>query len=152
MLVFLDSSPLGMVTNPNASPENYECSEWLEELLTKGVSCRVPEIADYEIRRELVRANKARGIHKLDGLKSLIGYVPITTAMMLKAAVLWANIRNAGLPTADDKALDGDVILAAQALLESSEREEEIIIATENVGHLARFDTDMVKSRQWRDI
>lgn len=151
MLVLLDSTPLGMVTNPKASPENDECSEWFEALLSKGVSFRVPEIADYEIRRELLRANKQKGIRRLDGLKATIGYVSLSTDMMLKAAELWAMIRNLGLPTADDKALDGDVILAAQAILTSA-GSEEIIIATQNVGHLNRFDTATVKAKEWRDI
>ena len=61
---------------------------------------------------------------------------------MLKAAELWAQARNSGLPTADPKALDCDVILAAQAL------EKDGIVATENVGHLSRF----VDARDWRDL
>jgi hypothetical protein len=55
---------------------------------------------------------------------------------MLLAAELWAQSRKAGKPTADPKALDGDVILAAQAkLLESGGNP--VVIATTNVGHLS---------------
>jgi len=151
MLIFLDTSPLGMVTNPNASPENTACSEWLEKLLARGVAVRFPEISDYELRRELIRANKLRALRRLDGLKTAIGYVPLTTDMMLKAARLWAYVRNIGLPTADKKALDGDAILAAQAHLVSADIEE-IIIATENYKHLSRFDTATVKAKEWKDI
>lgn len=151
MLIFLDSAPLGMVTNPNAAAENDECSKWLETLLAKGVSFRVPEIADYEIRRELLRANKQNGLRRLDGLKNAIGYVALTTDAMLKAAELWAWVRNRHLPTAGDKALDGDVILAAQARLTSADRGQ-VIIATQNVKHLSRFDTSTVVSKEWRDI
>jgi hypothetical protein len=53
----------------------------------------VPEIADYEVRRELLRANKVRGIARLDLLKNSIGYLPLTTPIMLKAAELWAQAR-----------------------------------------------------------
>jgi hypothetical protein len=51
-----------------------------------------------------------------DGLARLLEYLPLTTAAMRQAAVFWAQGRQQGQPTADDKALDGDVILAAQAM------------------------------------
>jgi hypothetical protein len=66
---------------------------------------------------------------------------------MLKAAELWAQIRKQGKSTADDRALDGDVILAAQATLLAREGNN-IVIATTNVGHLARF----VQAKQWKDV
>ncbi len=53
-----------------------------------------------------------------------------------------------GQPTADPSALDGDVILAAQTITIAQERQQEIIIATTNVGHLSRFTT----AQHWRDI
>ncbi|HEY0547266.1 MAG TPA: PIN domain-containing protein [Pyrinomonadaceae bacterium] len=142
MKVLLDAGPLGMVSNPNASTYNRECYEWMESLIVNGGQILVPEIADYEVRRELLRANKTPGIARLDLLKDTIGYLPITTTVMLKAAELWAQARKSGMPTADPKALDCDVILAAQAL------EASAIVATENIGHLSRF----VKSMHWRDI
>jgi len=45
----------------------------------------VPEIADYEVRRELLRADKLHGIDRLNLVKTT-AYLPITTAVMLKAA------------------------------------------------------------------
>jgi predicted nucleic acid-binding protein len=96
----------------------------------------VPEIADYEVRRELLRAKKERGLARLDALTSRLEYLPITTAAIRQAAVFWAQARQQGHPTADDKALDGDVILAAQALTLGA---AEVVIATTNVGHLSRF-------------
>lgn len=39
----------------------------------------VPEIADYEVRRELIRARRLAGIRKLDALKATTPYLPITT-------------------------------------------------------------------------
>ena len=141
MLILLDAGPLGMISNPNASIVNRECYQWMESLILRGDEVLVPEIADYEVRRELLRAQKTRGIARLDILKDSIGYLPLTTLVMLKAAELWAQARSSGMPTADPKALDCDVILAAQAL------EANGIVATENVGHLSRF----VDARHWRD-
>jgi len=91
----------------------------------------LPEIVDYEIRRELLRANKLSGLSK-----SEILYLPITTEIMLKAAELWAKARQQGKPTADNQALDGDVILASQALTLKN-LGYEVIIATSNKKHLS---------------
>lgn len=52
-----------------------------------------------------------------------------------------------GRPTANDKALDGDVILAAQAVL-VSQASEEVVIATTNVRHLSRF----AQASRWEEI
>ena len=141
-IILLDASPLGMISNPSATPANLECYNWLESLIISGCRVIVPEIADYEVRRELIRAGKTRGLARLDLLKNTLDYLPLTTALMLKAAEIWAQARNQGTPTADAKALDCDVILAAQALATGG------IVATENVGHLSLF----VEAKDWRDI
>jgi len=141
-IVLLDASPLGRISNPSATPANLECYNWMESLLMSGCQIIVPEIADYEVRRELLRAGKTRGLARLDLLKNTLDYLPLTTDVMLKAAELWAQARNQGTPTADTKALDCDVILAAQTLAAGG------IVATENVGHLSLF----VEAKDWRDI
>jgi len=112
----LDSGPLGMVTNPKASGVTLECQLWLDTQVQQGVIILIPEIADYEVRRELIRIRRQRSIRQLDQLKTVFEYIPLTTAMLLKAAELWAIARQLGQPTADPNALDGDVILAAQAI------------------------------------
>jgi hypothetical protein len=60
--------------------------------------------------------------------------------MMLIAAELWAEVRKTGQPTADAKAVDGDVMLSAQARLLGDERIE-VIVATTNGAQLSRFIT-----------
>lgn len=84
-IVLLDSGPLGLVSHPNAERANAEAVQWLDALLSAGVSVLVPEIADYEVRRELLRAGRQRGVRRLDELKEAIGYCPITTQTMLTA-------------------------------------------------------------------
>lgn len=147
MIVLLDAGPLGMITNPRGSFESNECNSWLRRLLARNVQVIVPEIADYEVRRELLRADKKDGIARLNSLKHTIGYLPLNTEIMLKAAEFWAEARKHGRPAAPDPALDADVILAAQAYYVSS-RGHDAVIATTNVGHLARF----AQARHWRDI
>jgi predicted nucleic acid-binding protein len=137
--IILDSGPLGMVTNPRASGLTLDCQLWLDRQIQARSIILIPEIADYEVRRELIRAGRLRGVRQLDQLKAALEYIPLTTEMMVKAAELWAEVRQQGLPTADPNALDGDVILAAQTLITRQQRQQEIIIATTNVGHLSRF-------------
>jgi len=142
--VLLDTGPLGFLTNPARSPSGVACADWLDGLLAKGVRVLVPEVADYEMRRELLRAGKIAGLARLDAFGRTLEYLPLTTAAMRRAAELWADARRKGLPTADRHALDGDVILAAQALTLGVE----VVVATTNVGHLARF----VTAAEWADI
>lgn len=93
MIVLLDSGPLGRITNPRGTPVNAQCRQWLVSLLTSGIRARVPEIADYEIRRELLRAGKTIGLAELDRAPIMLGYVPVTTAAMRQAAEFWAPFK-----------------------------------------------------------
>lgn len=96
MIVLLDSAPLGILSNPNSTPATLEYRYWSERLVAQGYRLIVPEITDYEVRRELLRANKLAGIRRLDQLKNRLEYLPLTTATMLKAAELWAEARQTG--------------------------------------------------------
>ncbi|MEP7342082.1 MAG: nucleic acid-binding protein [Acidobacteriota bacterium] len=137
-IILLDTGPLGLASNPQGAGPTEQCNLWLDDRLAQGFRILVPEIADYELRRELVRAGKIKGIAKLNGLKRSLGFLPITTRTMLKAADFWAQARRIGKQTASDSALDGDMILAAQgAILQDSGRK--VIIATTNVKHLELF-------------
>ena len=137
-VVLLDTGPLGLVTNPNRSPQSTACARWLQSLIDQGVRIFLPEIADYEVRRELLRASKTRGIARLDRFGTLLEYLPLTTVAMRQAALFWAQARQQGQPTADDKNIDGDVILTAQAVTLDL---PDTVVATTNVGHIARFTT-----------
>lgn len=108
----------------------------------------MPEIADYEQRRELLRSGRRRSVERMDELAAMIGYLPITTTVMRRAARLWAQARNEGRPTASPESLDADVILAAQALVLEEESGEAVVVATTNPNHLSRY----VAAEDWRDI
>ena len=114
--ILLDSGPLGLITNPRASKEAAACGQWLVSAFTGGASVLVPAIADYEVRRELIRARRTASIGRLDVFIERVGFLAITTAAMRQAAAFWAEARQQGRPTAADAALDGDVILAVQAV------------------------------------
>jgi predicted nucleic acid-binding protein len=144
-VILLDSGVIGLVTNPKRSPESIACTKWLQTLVTANIRVIIPEIADYEVRRELLRANKTRGIARLDEFVNLLEYLPLTTVAMRQAALFWAQARQQGQPTAGDKTIDGDMILVAQAV---TLNDLNITIATTNVGHLSRF----VTADLWQNI
>ena len=144
-VVLLDTGPLGLVTNPNWSAQSLACAKWLQDLKSRGTRVLVPEIADYELRRELLRANKVKGLAKLDALENLLEYLPLNTIAMRQAARFWARARQQGQPTAGDNTIDADMILAAQATMLNLPN---VVIATTNVGHLARF----APARLWQRI
>lgn len=137
-----------MATNPRAkSEESQACKRWFEQILRAGYRIVLPEIVDYEVRRELIRIQSATSLEQLDRLKRSVVYVPLTTEMVLRAAELWAIARQTGQPTADPKALDGDVILVAQVMTAFGSSTE-AIMATTNVAHIDRF----VRADLWQNI
>ena len=148
MIVLLDSGPLGLVTNPRATAASQECSFWLERIVHGNHLVVIPEIVDYELRREFLRGRMTRALTILEALSVRLAFDPITTPVMRQAAEFWAIARQRGLATADDKALDGDMILAAQAIQIEQTWDQESVIANTNVRHLARFAT----AREWRDV
>lgn len=93
----------------------------------------------------MLRANKIKGIGRLDELTQLLEYLPITTAAMRQAAIFWAQARQQGQPTASDQTIDGDMILVAQAVTLAV---PDFVIATTNVGHLFRF----ASAELWQNI
>ncbi len=140
--VYLDTGPLGFAVHPRPV-EGF--LEWLAFLRDNGATIVIPEIADYELRRELLRLNRSQSIDRLERLVAVTEYVPITTSIMLTAASLWAQVRQGGRSTADRHALDGDVILAASVLAAGDA--ERVVVATTNPGHINRF----VEAALWND-
>lgn len=138
MRLLLDTGVLGQVCHPR---KHGDARAWLRRVVHVH-ELIVPEIADYELRRELMRIGAARSLAHLDELGRCLSYQPVTTATWRRAAGLWAQLRRAGRPTADGAALDGDMLLAALAL------EIGASVVTTNPRH---FD-GLVEAMSWGDV
>lgn len=153
MIVFIDSGVIGLLSNPNDLEEAIACENWLYTMLLRGVSVYSSDLCDYEVRRSLVLACQTKsdlnGISKLDALREIISFLPITYPLLLKACSLWAQARSQGIPTASNSSLDVDIIIFShwQTLREESPGRS-TVIATTNVKHLSRF----AEAQLWRNI
>ena len=144
LYILLDSYPLGALSHPKP---DVGIIKWAAACQVAGHEIYIPEVIDYEIRRELLRANKYVGIANLNALKAAFRFLPISSPAMLLAADLWSQSRQRGLATGDPKKLDIDVILAAQALI-LGVPPADLIVATSNVNHISRF----VPADLWNNI
>lgn len=153
MIVFIDSGVLGILANPSKLNEVSECQEWLYRLLSQGVYVCSSEICDFEVRRSLILESQKKprlnSIQNLDQLREIISFLPVTSELLKKAAVLWSYARSQGIPTADNKSLDIDIIICSHW----QELKEEftgryVVIATTNVKHLSRF----AEAQTWKNI
>ncbi|MDJ0736036.1 MAG: type II toxin-antitoxin system VapC family toxin [Nostocaceae cyanobacterium] len=154
--MILDSGVLSLLASPNQNVSNqeeneiYQCTEWFESLLARGVYIVASEISDYEIRREFIRI-RSEGITILDQLRGIIDFLPLTTEVMKKAAEFWADARQNHMKTADDKNIDADMIIAAQwSILSDEYPGRSVIIATKNLRHLQLFAQD--NAQEWMNI
>lgn len=65
MIVLLDTGVLGALAQPQPDREVHG---WLVGLLRRGRTVFVPEVSDYELRREFLRARMVESIRSLDDL------------------------------------------------------------------------------------
>lgn len=75
----LDTSALGLLSHPNSSVSGPLTRSIASALLDGSTRIYIPEIADYELRRELIRAGKTKSLARLDALESKLDYLPLTT-------------------------------------------------------------------------
>ena len=95
--VVLDSTPLGILCHPRNPPPVMACRQWIDDLLAANRRVILPEIADYEVRRELIRRNSRIALANLD---LRLEYVPLTTAAIRELGArpgLSARWRGCGL-------------------------------------------------------
>ncbi len=136
-IVLLDSGPLGLACSQPGKPQVDRCLAWLLGLEISGVEILIPAIADYEVRRELLRIGATAKLARLDAWRADLGYLDVTSAALDRAAEFWALLRNAGArPQGQD--LDADAILAGMAATAGMPGDL-VTIATTNVRHLGRF-------------
>ena len=147
--LFLDSGPLGLLTHPQRSVEAINVTDWLSRCLLSGSRVIVPAIVYYELKRELLRARKGVSLGRLDVFVNAVPgrYLALSDEALSLAAELWAKSRQEGRPTADSKALDIDVLIAAQAISFGGAPSEAIIVTT-NPKHLSQF----IAARHWSQI
>ena len=153
MIVFLDSGILGLVSSPSNLGEARECKKWLYQLLARGAYVVSSDICYYEVRRGLLLASMRRdtekGIENLEALQEIIDFLPITKQVLKEAAKFWAESRSQGIPTAEVKNIDADLIICAQwQFLQQEYAGQYVVIATSNVKHLKRF----AEAEIWRNI
>lgn len=145
LALILDANALSNLIAP-AKHRNF--AEWFERMRRVGHVFVIPEIADYELRRELIRI-KSTLLPRLDELAELDGfyYAPLSTPVMRLAADLWAEAWNERRATADRHALDGDATMGATArLLKMGERG--VVVVTDNLKHIQRYTS----AARWEDI
>ena len=152
--ITLDAGPTGISCNNPDKPDVIKFYDWVDRCLEDSRTTLIlPEIADYEVRRKLLSLpHGAASIRRLDDLVRPGGpfvYLPISTNAMRRAAQLWSKARSGGYSTADEKALDGDVILAAQAL-EYIGVGDQLFIATGNESDLSRYVGE--RAQPWESI
>lgn len=160
MKLVLDTGVLGELCHPRVKPE---LSKWLDlvvEHAGEGTRIYIPEIADFELRRKLIHIIlkerqdlrrriplqlgevESESIKRLDALAVEFDFLPIDSSSMKRAAQLWAEARSRGRSAAPEEGLDGDVVLAAQAL------EVDAVVVTYNARHFE----GLVAAKSWLEI
>jgi hypothetical protein len=52
-IILLDSTPLGLACRPRGHTRGDACRRWLDTIRLSGNLVVIPEIADFEVRREM---------------------------------------------------------------------------------------------------
>ncbi len=128
--VILDSGPLGKLAHPNPSDQTQLRLAALKRAYKHVI---IVEIVDYELRRNFLLHGFTQSIAALDQLTLALPYMPLNTQSLRLAASMWADVRRRGRPMAGDRAIDLDVILAAQAKLANA------AVATSNATHIRQL-------------
>ena len=147
-IILLDAGLIGLLASAPHLPAVIEGKAWLEGHLGQN-EVTIPDVAAYEVLRELIRLGATEKLIRLDDLRARLFSAEVTEDAWDKAAEFWALVRKAGKPTASPDALDADAILAGVAATIATPGDA-VVIATTNVRHLARFPG--IDARPWREV
>jgi len=91
-VIVLDSAPLGLLFQRPGFQEADECREWLKRHLSAGTRVIVPEIVNYELRRELLRMGRIAAADALAQVNRAVPglFLPINTARPAPRRMGWA--------------------------------------------------------------
>jgi toxin FitB len=134
-LIILDSAPLGFFCNPKNRDNYKKLSNFVKSL---NFSIGVPEIIDYELRRNLELENLQKSISLLSQFQQRRQLISLESEDLIRAAELWAWCRKQGSTTTENKGIDIDVILVSQAL-SRKDFFNKVVILTIDTGDLSVF-------------
>jgi hypothetical protein len=134
-LIILDSAPLGFICNPKNKDSYRKLSNFAKSL---NFSIGVPEIIDYELRRNFELENLQKSISLLSQFHQRDQLILLESEDLIRAAELWAWCRKQGSTTTENKGIDIDVILVSQALSQKNNFDK-VVILTIDIGDLSVF-------------
>ena len=101
-LILLDSGPLGLIVRAPGKPQVVRCVTWLNATSATGATVIIPEIAHYEVCRDLLRIRAVGSLRRLNYAvdpSSGFRHLTLSTDAMIRAAEFWAFLRHLGIPT-----------------------------------------------------
>jgi predicted nucleic acid-binding protein len=91
MRLLLDTGVVGQICHPR---KHIEARHWFAETVSNH-EVLISEVADYELRRELIRIGATRTITRLDELARELRYVPVTDSnLALRSQSLGVDAAN----------------------------------------------------------
>jgi predicted nucleic acid-binding protein len=150
MRLLLDTNILSKVCHPKS---HQDVREWLASWFSYGrrghhVEILISPITEYEMRRSIELAALRepalrKSLQRADDMCATMTYVPLEHRHFLEASRDWARARADGRPTASERDVDWDILIARQAIGANA------IVVTENTRHLLQYGAD---ARPWNEI
>lgn len=111
MKLVLDTGVLGQLCHPR---KYDDVRAWFASTVDT-YDFLLSEVADYELRRDLIRLGARRSLNRLDELGRELHYLPMSTPAWRSAAQLWAWVQRQPQNDLAAGGLDSHILIAAQA-------------------------------------